>query len=216
MGRSTMDNLGTSLTTKRKEVIGMKLTDLNLQELIKQAEEHDACGSALIFLRSCSSIEEVLTHKNAPEWAYWYASNVVGGRWPEAEPLILTNIAMTYWYAYNIIKGRWPEAECVILNSSEFSYLYACNIIKGKWPEGERAISLKSNYWKSYNVGLGSCVFERRFIHALAITVVITVFLFAYGLYYFVDMAKQEAESKHISSQGSSTLHAKHSKEHSC
>ncbi len=111
----------------------MKLSDLNLQELIKQAEEHDACRSAQTFLKSCSSIEEVLASEDAPEYAYWYAENVIGGRWEEAEPLILTNVKWAYVYALDFIDGRWPEAEPIISTDDQWAYMYAFNVIKGPW-----------------------------------------------------------------------------------
>ncbi len=85
----------------------MKLTGLNLQNLIKRAEGHGACEKALTFLRSCDSIEEVLAHRMAPEWAYWYALHVVKGRWPEAESIISTDAEWAHWYAICNIKGPW-------------------------------------------------------------------------------------------------------------
>ena len=111
----------------------MKLTDLNLKELIEQAEEHNACADALAFLQSCSSIDEVLEHKKAPEYAYWYAENVIGGRWHEAEPIILTNAGCAYWYARDVIGGRWKEAEPIILTSDKWAYSYAYDVVKGPW-----------------------------------------------------------------------------------
>ena len=125
----------------------MKLTDLNLQELIKKAEKQDACRSALTFLRSCSSIEEVLANKNAPEYAYWYAENVMKCRWVEAEPLILTKAELAYAYSRDVIKGVWQEAEPIILtdpycaymyardvvNDDAYTYWYARHVIRGPW-----------------------------------------------------------------------------------
>ena len=42
---------------------------------------------------------------------YLYARDIIKGRWPEAEPVIMTDPNLAYWYAKNIIEGRWPEAE---------------------------------------------------------------------------------------------------------
>ena len=122
----------------------MKLTDLNLQELIKQALGHYSCANILIFLRSCSSIEEVLAHEQASEWAYWYAENVIGGRWEEGEPIILTNSYYSYCYARIFVKGRWVEAEPLMLTDPYCAYWYARDIIKGRWAEAETIILTKS------------------------------------------------------------------------
>ena len=33
-----------------------------------------------------------------PHWAYWYARNVIRGRWPEAEAVIVTDPHRAHWY----------------------------------------------------------------------------------------------------------------------
>ena len=38
-----------------------------------------------------------------------YASNVIEGRLPEAEPIIAQNAYWAYHYARHIIKGPWPN-----------------------------------------------------------------------------------------------------------
>ena len=99
-----------------------------------------------------------------------YAKEVIGGRWPEAEPFIAKD---AYWsleyarflndrfpagektilkrksvglmvnYAEEVIKGRWPEAEPFIAKSEDWSLEYA-RFLKDRFPAGEEAI-LKSN-----------------------------------------------------------------------
>ena len=49
-----------------------------------------------------------------------------------------------YYYAYNVIEGRWPEAEATIMRDSYYAYQYAHNVIKGRWPEAEAEI--KTNH----------------------------------------------------------------------
>jgi hypothetical protein len=75
----------------------------------------------------------------------YYALRVVGGRWPEAEPIILKTDDVVY-YAEEVIGGRWPEAEPIILNilknpdsgNDIYSVVhYAKDIIGGRWPEAE-------------------------------------------------------------------------------
>jgi len=53
-------------------------------------------------------------------WASFYVHNVIKGRWPEAEPVIMKNAKMAYWYAKHIIKGRWPEAEPFIKSDVQY------------------------------------------------------------------------------------------------
>jgi hypothetical protein len=46
--------------------------------------------------------------------AFFYAIYIINGRWPEAEPIIMKNPAVTFRYACDVIKGRWLEAELII------------------------------------------------------------------------------------------------------
>jgi len=83
----------------------------------------------------------------SPERAYYYAINIVKGRWEKGEPIIMQSPEYAYDYAKNIIKGRWKEAEpCIMKNSAEWTYLYALKIIKGRWKEAEPYI-IKEPYY---------------------------------------------------------------------
>ena len=53
-----------------------------------------------------------------PESVYMYAKDIVNGRVPELENVILKDPMWAYYYARDIIKGRWPEAESIIMNSN--------------------------------------------------------------------------------------------------
>jgi len=55
-----------------------------------------------------------------------------------------------YWYAYQIIKGRWPEAEPVIMKDPEYAYYYASDVIKGRWSEAEPYIMKDPFCWSNY------------------------------------------------------------------
>ena len=46
-----------------------------------------------------------------------------------------------YWYARNVLKGRFPEGEAAIAKEPETAALYADKVVKGRWPEGEAAIA---------------------------------------------------------------------------
>lgn len=79
-----------------------------------------------------------------PEFAYLYASQVIGGIWPTGEKVISTSFEYSYKYACNIIYGVWPPGEPAILKSAEYSYYYARCLIRNAWPPGEDIISTDS------------------------------------------------------------------------
>jgi len=85
-----------------------------------------------------------------PEWAYYYARDVIEGRFPEGEEAIATNPWSAYRYARDVIKGRWPEGEAVIATDPYSAYNYAINVIGGRWPEGEAAIATEPDWAKAY------------------------------------------------------------------
>ena len=45
-----------------------------------------------------------------PYWAYEYARDVIEGRFPAGEPVIMKDRKYASWYAQGVIKGPWPEA----------------------------------------------------------------------------------------------------------
>ena len=70
-----------------------------------------------------------------PYYAYYYARQIINGRWLEAEKIIINDPIWAYEYAQNIIKGRWKEAENIIAKDPFYAFFYAKNIMKGKLPE---------------------------------------------------------------------------------
>ena len=72
-----------------------------------------------------------------PDRASEYAFYDIGGRWPEAEPVIMRDPRAAGDYATNVIGGRWPEAEPVIMRDPESAYEYARYVLKARWPEAE-------------------------------------------------------------------------------
>ena len=106
-----------------------------MKNLIEKARQAGACREELLEAEACQDIEN---HPSAPYWAYWYAEDVIKGRWPEAEKVILKSAEWSYCYAKNVIKGRWPEAEKMVSKSTKWSYRYALYVIKGRWPEAEK------------------------------------------------------------------------------
>jgi hypothetical protein len=68
------------------------------------------------------------------------------------EPYIIKSPQFAFYYAKNIIKGRWIEAEKYIIKSPCYAYLYARYIIKGKLPENMHNAMLiyADDYAKEY------------------------------------------------------------------
>ena len=116
------------------------------------AEAHNACDQELSVIKSIDNIEDVLNHQNAPYWAYWYAKDVIKGRWAEAEAVISTSPEWAYLYAMHVVKGRWAEAEPTISTSAEYAYWYAINVINGRWAEAEATI-MTSPEWACLYTG---------------------------------------------------------------
>ena len=92
-----------------------------------------------------------VVEQNDAYLAFDYAKDVIKGRCPEVEPIILQDPSFAYNYAKDVIKGRWPEAEPIILQQPYTACLYALLVIKGRWPEAEPIINqdgmAKPHYW---------------------------------------------------------------------
>ena len=99
--------------------------------------------------------------KRSPEYIFYYARNVIGGRWPEVEHTLMLKPKYAFHYAEYILakdpewtnmsgheNGRWPEAEPYIMKD-ETAYDYAKYILKRRWPEAEPLIR-QSIWWKRY------------------------------------------------------------------
>ena len=56
--------------------------------------------------------------------AFYFAADIIQGRWPEAEPTIAKNAEWACCYAQYVIKGRWPEAEPTIAKDPYFAKYY--------------------------------------------------------------------------------------------
>lgn len=59
-----------------------------------------------------------------PYYSYRYAMSF--GRWAKAEAVILNNggAELACWYAIDVIGGRWPEAESLIMQDKTYRELY--------------------------------------------------------------------------------------------
>ena len=121
--------------------------------------------------------EKAILNSNNASWIVNYAQEVIGGRWPEAEPIIvkdaraflsyasklklrlplgektILNSNNVHWmvsYAKYVIDGRWPEAEPFIAKHAEASYRYAVDVLNGRFALGERAIRKIPALWDKY------------------------------------------------------------------
>ena len=56
--------------------------------------------------------------------AFWYAKEMIKGRWKEAEPVIMQDPEHAYRYATSVIKDRWEEAEPYIMKDKFMSEMY--------------------------------------------------------------------------------------------
>jgi len=67
-------------------------------------------------------------------------------RIPKLEPVILKDAFYSYFYAKDVIEGRWEKGEAIISKDTFYSYYYALHVIKGRWEPGEAAISKNAHY----------------------------------------------------------------------
>jgi len=94
--------------------------------MLAKAKKAEACSEALRELKGFDSFEDARKNCNTgPYYAYWYAMEVIKGRWPEAENVIKSDPDSAYLYAKYIIKRRWKEAENVIKSDPDCYCLYA-------------------------------------------------------------------------------------------
>ena len=96
---------------------------LNVYEYFDEPKElslFDEIGGVIEYLNTpsnwstlgASGLKPILNAiKKSPDLAYYYAVNVVRGRWEEAEPVIIKDPEWAYRYARDILRARWPEAE---------------------------------------------------------------------------------------------------------
>ena len=109
---------------------------IEVDTCIRHAIQAGACREEIRAICACT---DVMNHEDAPYWAYWYAMNVIKGRWLEAEDIIARCGTSSFWYARLI--GPFPAGEAAIATASCSSYWYAVDVLKGPFPAGEAAIA---------------------------------------------------------------------------
>jgi len=68
-------------------------------------------------------------YRNCAYELFYYSRDIIGGRWTEAEPTIMTSTAYAYFYSRYVIKRRWPEAEPHIMTHPYYGRLYKRSLL---------------------------------------------------------------------------------------
>ena len=84
-----------------------------------------------------------------PETAYYYALEILKGRFELSEKTIAKNAQYSYLYAGKILNAPFPLGELTIAKSPWYSYLYALYVLKARFELGEPTI-INSDWRQSY------------------------------------------------------------------
>lgn len=133
----------------RDHEINLKKLDDQLKELLLDIIPHKHTVIRVFELGS-SREKDIDTVRKTANFAYKYAKDVIGGRWPEGEKAILLDWTIALQYANEILKERWPELERKIVDHPSASCSYAAHIIGGRWPEAEPYIMKDAFYALKY------------------------------------------------------------------
>jgi len=102
-------------------------------------------------------LEKLLLAKKETKLILEYTASLIHGRWPEAEPILLTDIDSAVEYAKYYLKGKgWPALEPKIVDKPYHAYEYAFNILGRRWPEGEPAILADAAQDPMFSSGVGN------------------------------------------------------------
>jgi hypothetical protein len=85
-----------------------------------------------------------------PKAAFYYARDVIKGRWEQGEPIIATAPQWAYSYAISVIKERFELGEATIATVSVCAYWYALYVINGRFELGESIISTDGYFAYEY------------------------------------------------------------------
>jgi len=99
------------------------------------------------------SLDELLQMNEYDRIEYLYEEAERSGKRLNSgyEEFIKINPEYAYFYARDIIKSRWKEAEKYILRDPLYAYLYARDVIRGEWKEAEKVIKQSDiDLWSKY------------------------------------------------------------------
>lgn len=85
-----------------------------------------------------------------PAKAFHYASDILGGPFPEGEQIIATSPDFSYRYASEVLGGRFPLGEKAVLQDPNVAYSYTKYVIDDRWPEAEDLLRTDRRYWDIY------------------------------------------------------------------
>lgn len=85
-----------------------------------------------------------------PKEAYYYAADILGGRFPEGEAAIATEALPSLWYAQFVLSGPFPAGEDAISEKGHRAFIYATHILHSRFPAGEPAIAADDYYAPLY------------------------------------------------------------------
>ena len=81
-------------------------------------------------LKVPKEVEEMIA--DSSDHAYWYARDVLRGRFALGEAAIARDTYNSCWYAIEVLKRRFELGEPAIARDPQSSYLYAKAVLKGK------------------------------------------------------------------------------------
>ena len=84
------------------------------------------------------------------KYSYFYAKDILKGRFQDGEKLIATNVSYACSYACYVLNGPFPLGEKIIATSAYNSLYYAINALEGPFPLGEPAIATDAYFAYRY------------------------------------------------------------------
>jgi len=105
-------------------------------------------------------MKKVINNVRLPSFAFAYFIKLMKKKDPEIMKYVTINSQLSYYYAENILRGRFELGEEAIAKDTVYSYYYAKNIIRGRFELGEKAIAKDAYY--SYDYAL-SVLNRKRF-----------------------------------------------------
>ena len=129
--------------------------DKEIQQLVKPPlnSEQEILAGFCAFMGSRWPEAEPYIAKD-PQWACYYARNILQERFPEAEPCIAQDPKLVYIYIQDVLKRHWPEAEQYVAKDPGWAYRYARDVLKRPWSEVEPIIAQSPMYTYNYAEGI--------------------------------------------------------------
>lgn len=98
--------------------------------------------------KSLSLYDKVNNSMGYLKTSYAWGSSVTSDKLEPVLNVIKKSPELAYYYAKNIIEGRWPEGEPAIIKAPDWACMYARDIMHDRWIEAEPVIKT-DDYWRS-------------------------------------------------------------------